>query len=370
VNHLRYLAIFTFLSSLAFSQGTSVISEQNSLSIGGVSIVGWDSATGDLGVAFQSNILAAGGVACYAKASVGTLVLQGNANPQFGPQGLRLLEEGLTPQQIFDTLMRNDSDRESRQIGILDAHGKSLSFTGSRCLQYSGSINGIGFCVQGNNLTGDEILGVIANTFRTTEGELSDRLLVALENGYKSNAQKTPPRSAALLVVRDHGGYGGLNDRYLDLRVDGDSLPLLRLRQLYTAWQETYLFDVQWRTIDAFNRDRKFDNARAELKRVVAAMNEELRVKPDDPETLNRIAFALATHNVDRPRALELAQRASQLSPSSTIILNTLAECYYQVGRYDDAIALESQLVAKEPANPIYWNQLKIFKEAKEKAGH
>ncbi len=370
MNAFKFVLLVALATGIAPAQSPSHSSDQNLQNIGGVALVARDSSTGDIGIILVSDVPAAGAFTAYAGASSGAVLLMGNADPRLGPAALHLLEQGSHPREALDTLMRNDSESETRQIAILDTRGNAFSFTGSRCLPYAGYAAGSGFCVQGNSLAGDQVLNAISAAFQTADGELSDRLLKALESVHLAGEQKFVPRSAAMLVVRDHGGYGGLNDRYIDLRVDADSLPLARLHQIYMTYLTSYLFDARWRSIDALNQDQKFDNARALLKRVVASMNEELRLKPDDPQTLGRIAFALATHNVDRPRALELAQRASKLAPASATILNVLAECYYQLNRYDEAISVESQLVAKDPANPLYFNQLKKFRDAKENAGH
>lgn len=370
MNSFRVILILALAAGLIHFRSLSRTSDHNTQNVGGISIVAWDSATGDLGIIVESDIPAAGAFTAYAASPSGAILLLGNVNPRIGPDGLHLLEQGSLPRAVFDSLLRSDPDGETRQIALLDAHGDCYSFTGARCLPYAGSINGVGYCVQGNLLSGDQALSAVAIAFQTADGELSDRLLKALESAHKTGGLKYTPRSASMLVVRDHGGYGGANDRYIDLRVDDDPQPLARLRQIYSAYEPSYLFDARWRSIDALNQDQKFDNARALLKRVVASMNEELRIRPDDPQTLSRIAYALATHDVDRPRALELAQRASKLAPTSAPILNTLAECYFRLGRYDDAISVESQLVAQDPANVVYFNQLKKFRDAKDNPGH
>ncbi len=331
------------------------------------SIVGWDSSTGDLGIAVQSKFLAVGSVVPYAKAGVGAIATQAWANTEYGPRGLELLENGMSPQQAVETLLKSDSDAARRQIGIVDAKGNSFAHTGSACLTYAGHVSGIGYSAQGNILAGEAVVKAMARTFEITPGALPERLLSALEAGERAGGDKRGRQSAALLVVRERGGYGGFNDRMIDLRVDDDSLPLPELRRIYRVWQQTYLADVQMRSIDMFNQRKNYAAAQEITQQLVHSLNAQLHDRPDDPAVLNSVAWALTTNNIDRVRALELAKRAARLAPANVNILDTLAECHYQLGHFDEAIAIESELVAKDPANDAFWRQLQKFKDAKQR---
>ena len=330
------------------------------------SIIGWDSLTGDLGVAVQSRFLAVGAVVPYAKAGVGALATQAWANTEYGPRGLESLENGLSPREVVETLLKSDPGSSKRQIGIVDARGYAYAYTGSGCLPYAGHITGHGYSAQGNILSGDGVVKAMARMFEMTPGDLPDRLLSALDAAQRAEGEKGERQSAAILVVRERGGYGGFNDRMIDLRVDDDSLPLFQLRRIYKVWQQSYLPEVQMRSIEMFNQRKNFAAAQELTRRMVSALNEELREKPDDPDMLTSVAWALTTNNIDRVRALELAKRAVKLVPGNSNILNTLAECHYQLRHFDEAIAIESELVGKDPTNDNYWKQLQKFKEAKQ----
>src|SRR5512143_3134348 len=167
------------------------------------SIVAWDSATGDLGVAVQSKFLGVGAVVPYARAGVGAIATQAWANTTYGPKGLQLLEQGLDPQRVAETLLATDTGAQSRQVGIVDAHGGSYAFTGSSCQPYAGHITGRGYAVQGNILAGEAVVKAIARTFELTSGDLADRLLAALDAGEKAGGDKRGRQSAALVVVRE-----------------------------------------------------------------------------------------------------------------------------------------------------------------------
>jgi uncharacterized Ntn-hydrolase superfamily protein len=331
------------------------------------SIVAWDSVTGDLGVAVQSRFLAVGAVVPYAKAGVGAVATQAYANTAYGPQGLSMLEGGLTVQQVVENLTRTDSGAAWRQIGMVDSRGNAFAYTGSSCQPYANHIIGNGYTVQGNILTGEGVLKVMARTFEITPGDLAERLLSALEAGERSGGDRRGRQSAALLVVRERGGYGGFNDRFVDLRVDDDSMPLAELRRIYRLWESTFLFDARMRSIDEFNHQRRFTAAREEMQRAIQSFNEDLRKRPDDPELMNDIAWALATHDIDLDRAITLAKRAAVLAPGKPHILSTLAECHYRLGHFDEAVAIGAELITKDPSNDEYWKQLQKFKEAKQR---
>ncbi len=331
------------------------------------SIVGWDSATGDLGIAVQSKFLAVGSVVPFAKAGIGAIATQAWANTDYGPRGLELLDNGMGPQQVIETLLRADSGAARRQVGIVDGKGNSFAYTGSACLPYAGHLSGIGYTAQGNILAGEVVVKAMARTFEMTPGALPERLLSALEAAERAGGDKRGRQSAALLVAREQGGYGGFNDRMIDLRVDDDSLPLPKLRRLYNLWQQTYLGDVQMRSIDMFNQRKNYAAAQEITQQLVQSLNAQLRDRPDDPAVLNSVAWALTTNNIDRIRALELAKRAAKLAPGNANILDTLAECHYQLGHFDEAIAIESELVSKDPANDMFWRQLQKFKDAKQR---
>ena len=333
------------------------------------SIVAWDSATGDLGVAVQSKFLGVGAVVPFARAGVGAIATQAYANTSFGPRGLDLLTQGMSAVQVGALLLQGDTDAAQRQFGIVDARGGVYAYTGTGCQPYAGHLMGNGYTVQGNILVGENVTKAMARMYEITPGDLADRLLAALDAAESAGGDRRGRQSAALLVVRAHGGYGGYNDRYIDIRVDDDSLPLVRLRHIYELWQSTFLMDARMRTIDEFNKAGNFRAARVEMERVVNSYNAELRNKPDDPDVLNTIAWQLATHDIDKPRALELAKRAAMLAPTRSDILDTMAECHFRLGHYDEAVAIESNLVSKEPANDQYWKQLQKFKDAKARSG-
>lgn len=196
------------------------------------SIVGYDPQTEELGIAVQSKFLAVGSVVPWAKANVGAVATQALANLDYGEKGLELLEEGLSPEEVIEKLRSQDENNATRQVGIVDSKGNSASFTGSECYDWAGGISGRNFACQGNILVGKETVEAMAEKFQNTQGELADRLVTALEAGQKAGGDKRGRQSAALLVVKENGSYGGYNDRYIDLRVDDHETPIQELQRL------------------------------------------------------------------------------------------------------------------------------------------
>lgn len=338
---------------------------QGQPAVGTYSIVARDPLTGDFGVAVQSKFMAVGAVVPWARANIGAIATQAQANTSFGPEGLRMLAFGWTAQEVLDSLLAADPDRDHRQVGIVDPQGNSLAFTGTKCQAYAAHKLGPGFAVQGNILAGAAVIDAMATAYERTQGDLPDRLLAALSAAEKAGGDSRGRQSAALLVVRDGGGYGGLNDRMVDLRVDDHKDPVGELTRLYALWNTTFLFEMRMASIERFNANKQFAAAQEETRRVVESLNAQLRDHPDDPDVLNRVAWILATYDIAKERALELAKRAATLAPARSDILDTMAECHFRLGQVQEAIAIESQLVAKEPANDHYWKQLQKFRGSK-----
>jgi len=205
------------------------------------SIVAYDPKTGDLGVAVQSRFLGVGSVVPWAKAGVGAVATQAWANMLYGPEGLALLEGGKDAAAAVAALTAGDTDRDRRQVGIVDAAGRAAAFTGTGCLAWAGHRTGENFTAQGNILAGEKVVEAMAEEFKEANGELADRLVEALAAGQRAGGDKRGQQSAALLVVRKNGGYGGNNDRYIDLRVEDHEKPIAELKRLLDLYKRVRL---------------------------------------------------------------------------------------------------------------------------------
>jgi len=203
------------------------------------SIVAFDPETDSLGVAVQSKFLAVGSVVPWARAGVGAVATQAMANYNYGPRGLDLMSKGNSAEQTVQALTSADEDREHRQVGVVDARGRASTFTGSECFDWAGGVTGEHYAAQGNILVGKETVEAMASAYEETGGDLATRLLGALDAGQGAGGDSRGKQSAALLVVREGGGYGGDNDRVVDLRVDDHPEPigeLIRIRDLHTLY--------------------------------------------------------------------------------------------------------------------------------------
>lgn len=205
------------------------------------SIVGCDLVHGDWGVAVASKFPAVGAVVPWARAGVGAVATQSYANTAFGPDGLRELAAGGPAEDVLRALIEADDERDQRQVGMVDADGQAATFTGAGCTDWAGGTTGHGFACQGNILVGPEVVDGMASAFPAAPGELADRLLAALEAGDAAGGDRRGRQSAALLVVRAGGGYGGRNDRYIDLRVDDHLDPIQELRRVFDVYDRQFL---------------------------------------------------------------------------------------------------------------------------------
>ena len=208
---------------------------------GTFSIVAYDRDTATWGVAVQSKFISVGAVVPVAEAGVGAIATQALANVAYGPEGLTLLRQGLAAPEVVRRLTEADPGREERQLGVVDANGGSASFTGSKCMEWAGHVVGNGFACQGNILFGPEVVQAMARTYESTGGDILDRLLAALAAGQREGGDRRGMQSAALYAVRKGGGYGGGNDRWVDIRVDEHPSPIEELKRVFQVYDMTML---------------------------------------------------------------------------------------------------------------------------------
>jgi uncharacterized Ntn-hydrolase superfamily protein len=267
------------------------------------SIVAYDSTTGELGVAVASKFFAVGSVVPWARADVGAVATQAFANTTFGPRGLELMERGLTPQEAIDVLIHDDDRPQRRQVGMVDAMGRSATFTGDSCLVWAGGRKGPGYAVQGNILAGEAVVAGMEKAWLETKGSISDRLYAALLAAEENGGDARGKQSAALLVVREGAGYGGYTDRAIDIRVDDSPEPfkelgrILKIAQMWDAW------NMAW---TAFTK-QQYAEALPPMQRAAA-------LAPDYGEVQYDLAV-IRLSNGDRPGALEALSKAIELNP-------------------------------------------------------
>ena len=204
------------------------------------SIAACDLDRGQWGVATQSKFLAVGSVVPWAEPGVGAVATQAYANPRYGPDGLALLRQGLSAEEVVGRLTEADDGRDERQLGVVDAQGRGATYTGSACLDWAGGRVGNGYAAQGNILVSGDTVEALAGSFEASEGSLAERLIEALAAAQAAGGDKRGQQSAALIVVERDGGYAGLSDVLVDLRVDDHEAPIEDLRRLYGLHQQLF----------------------------------------------------------------------------------------------------------------------------------
>ncbi len=230
------------------------------------SIAACDLAAGQWGVAVQSKFLAVGSVVPWAEPLVGAIATQAYANPRYGPDGLALLRDGLSAQDVVDRLTAADDDRAQRQLGVVDGRGRAATFTGDGCHAWAGGRTGDGYAAQGNILVSQATVDGLADTFERTSGQpLVLRLLDCLDAAQAAGGDSRGQQSASVLVVQRDGGYAGLSDLLVDLRVDDHERPLEELRRIYRLHDELFgsTPEDDWVAIDAELADELTERLRA-----------------------------------------------------------------------------------------------------------
>jgi uncharacterized Ntn-hydrolase superfamily protein len=196
------------------------------------SIVAYEPALPAWGVAVASKFPAVGSVVPWAQADAGAVATQARANTAFGPDGLALMAQGFNASQTLARLLEADDLAAERQVGLVDAAGGSASHTGSGCLEWAGSLVRPNLCLQGNILRGPPVLQSMLDAYLACQAPFPERLVAALQAGDEAGGDRRGRQSAALYIVKAGGGYGGMNDHWLDCRVDDHTEPIPELSRL------------------------------------------------------------------------------------------------------------------------------------------
>lgn len=256
------------------------------------SIIGYDQKEKEWGIAVQSKFLGVGAVVPFAKAGIGAVATQSYANTSYGPRALQLMEEGKTAEEALEIITKDDPEKELRQVGLLDSMGNPATFTGEGCYDWAGGMTGPHFAAQGNILVDEKTVEAMGQTFISTDGTLAERLLAALNAGQAAGGDSRGQQSAALLVVKEAGGYGGFNDRYIDLRVDDHPEPISELIRIYHL-QQLYFAPSKAERIAAIEGEIKEELVR-ELTRL-----DYLKAGQGDDQLLKALTAFIHTENFE-----------------------------------------------------------------------
>ncbi|MBD3160933.1 MAG: DUF1028 domain-containing protein, partial [Candidatus Latescibacteria bacterium] len=316
-------------------------------------------------VAVQSRAFSVGAAVAWAEAGVGAIATQSQTNESFGPLGLEKLRAGLDAERALEELLAADPGRETRQVGIVDASGRAASFTGGSCLDWAGDSTGPGFAAQGNILVSAEVVAAMVRAYTETDGELSERLLAALSAAQAAGGDKRGRQSASLLVVRPSERYPEYRTRYVDLRVEDHPTPIRELTRLFRIHQRGDLVRAHVRYAARYDSLGDAAAAARERERIGAALDSALSEMENDAWVLNNLAWFCASGDVHLEGALRAAQAAAALMPEETAILDTLAEIYRRLGRFDEAMEVVRQGLRTHPEDPYLLEQKRKIEEAR-----
>ncbi len=259
------------------------------------SIVARDKTTGEMAVAVQSHWFAVGSIVSWGRSGVGVVATQSFVNPAYGPNGLKLMEEGKNATEILKYLVAEDEGRDVRQVAMLDKNGNVSAYTGKSCIDYANQIIGDNFSVQANMMLNDQVVPAMAKAFRENGNlPLAERVLKVLEAAQKAGGDIRGKQSAAMIVVGSELVKESWKDKLVDLRVDDHKNPIGELKRLYQVQQ-------------AYNYMNKGDLAveHNDMKLALKEYTAAQKLFPENLEMKYWTAVALANKN-DMSRALPI----------------------------------------------------------------
>ncbi len=224
---MRHFSIIGLLSLSVFAQTVS-----GSRPVSTYSIVAWDEETGQFGVAVQSHWFSVGSLVPWAKSGVGAVATQSFIKVEYGPEGLRLMEEGFTAGEALDKLLAEDDAPEVRQVAMIDAQGNVAVHTGKNCIDHAGYRIGKNYAVQANLMENATVWDAMAEAFESAEGDLAERMMAALKAAQSEGGDLRGKQSAALLVVKGEASENPWEERLFDLRIEDHPEPIKELKRL------------------------------------------------------------------------------------------------------------------------------------------
>jgi uncharacterized Ntn-hydrolase superfamily protein len=217
-----------FLIAIAFALPTAGVERP----VHTYSIVARDEATGQMGVAVQSHWFSVGSIVTWAEAGVGAIATQSFVDPAYGPRGLELMKSGLSAEQALDALLLVDEGRDVRQVAFVDTSGRVAAHTGAKCIEAASHHVGDGYSVEANMMLNDKVVPAMAKAYESTEGDLAERLMAALEAAQSVGGDIRGKQSAAMLIVKSESTGRSWADRVLELRIEDHPTPIAEMRRL------------------------------------------------------------------------------------------------------------------------------------------
>ena len=358
------LRSFTFVLLAALACSGNIRPAWALSQTGTFSIVAYDSVTQELGVAVQSKYFSVGTAVPWAEASSGAVATQASVNVSLGPKALALLKTGMPAEEVLRALAATDTLWDSRQVGIVDARGHAVNWTGKRCMDWAGGETGPGFACQGNILAGPAVVANMAKAYRESRGEMAERLIAALEAAQAAGGDKRGMQSAALLVVRPSVTNPEYNTRYIDLRVEDHKTPIRELRRVWQIFEGFHAANAHLIFAEQYDAKGRSDLARRERERVGESLKRALSRSERDASLLNGLAWACATHGIFLADALKAAEIAASVEPRNVDVLDTLAEVHFRNGNAKRAVEVESRAASIDPKSTYLKDQIARFRGA------
>ncbi|MEJ2012098.1 MAG: DUF1028 domain-containing protein [Anaerolineales bacterium] len=320
------------------------------------SIVALDPGLGEVGLAVASRAFDSGYYVAFLKAGVGGVASQASVNARLGGWILDALEAGATPAKALESALARDEGAPQRQVGVVDFQGRTAAHTGSENGEWAGHITSGNVSVQGNLLAGPAVIEAMFETYQSASGTLAERLMLALEAGEKAGGDKRGKQSAALIVRRKRGGFGGVDDRLVDLRITDHSDPLPELRRLFSLWKYQVMLPSYVRLAE-----EEPEQAHRLHRHLHGFMQAALPDTFDDANLYNNLAWFMAERKLFPAEALQAAQRAAALAPDDSNVLDTLAEAHFAAGDISQAIHWINRALELVPDSDYLKGQLERF---------
>ena len=307
--HRIFIAPGIFLGVL-FSQ---IVSE--SVPVHTYSIVAYDEETGELGVAVQSHWFSVGSLVPWAKAGVGAVATQSFVKVEYGPEGLLRMENGQSAQEALNGLISEDSGESVRQVAMIDVHGNVAAHTGSKCIYAAGHLIGKNYSVQANLMDKESVWPAMAKAFEGAEGDLAEKMMMALEAAEIEGGDIRGKQSAAMLIVSGDPTGVAWKDIVLDLRVDDHAEPLNELRRLIRIHR-------------AYQHANKGDHLleKDDIEKALIEYEKASEFYPENPELPYWAAITMASKgNLDKalPIFLDVFKREPRLRTLTPRLVNS-----------------------------------------------
>ena len=307
---LRILIAPGIFLGVLFSQ---IVSE--SVPVHTYSIVAYDEETGELGVAVQSHWFSVGSLVPWAKAGVGAVATQSFVKVEYGPEGLLRMENGQSAQEALNGLISEDSGESVRQVAMIDVHGDVAAHTGSKCIYAAGHLIGKNYSVQANLMDKESVWPAMAEAFEGAEGDLAEKMMMALEAAEIEGGDIRGKQSAAMLIVSGDPTGVAWKDIVLDLRVDDHAEPLNELRRLIRIHR-------------AYQHANKGDHLleKDDIEKALIEYEKASEFYPENPELPYWAAITMASKgNLDKalPIFLDVFKREPRLRTLTPRLVNS-----------------------------------------------